>query len=101
MVNVTNTVNGKSARLIVAKTVDDAGVFMLLSEAAAGELGVTSRDTVGVRVEPVQLPGLTSVNPNQDLPFHPDPDINPAASLEIPTHRSFGPGSPLLQRACM
>lgn len=84
MVSVTNAQTGTTARLIVAKTVDDPGVFMLLSEAAASELGVSGRDTIGVRVEPVQLPGLTSVDPNKDLPYHPDPDVNPAASVGDP-----------------
>ncbi|MFW5643999.1 MAG: hypothetical protein ACOCYQ_08200, partial [Alkalispirochaeta sp.] len=93
MVSVTNAQTGKTARLIVAKTVDDPGVFMLLSEDAAGELGVTSEDTVDVRVEPVQLPGLTRVNPNQDLPFHPDPDVNPAASLGDPNASIIQPGT--------
>lgn len=92
MVSVTNMQSGRTARLIVAKTVDDPGVFMLLSEAAAQELGVTSADTIGVRVEPVQLPGLTSVDPNKDLPFHPDPDVNPAASLGDPNASIIQPG---------
>ncbi|MFW6228920.1 MAG: hypothetical protein ACOC2V_05615, partial [Alkalispirochaeta sp.] len=93
MVSVTNAQTGKTARLIVAKTVDDPGVFMLLSEDAAGELGVAGDDTVDVRVEPVQLPGLTTVNPNQDLPFHPDPDVNPAASLGDPNASIIQPGT--------
>jgi hypothetical protein len=96
MVSVTNTRNGKSARLIVVKTVDDPGIFLLLSESAAYELGVTSGSTVGVRVSPVQLPGLTSIDPNQDLPFHPDPDVNPAASLGDPNASIIRPTSPLV-----
>lgn len=94
MVSVTNMSSGKTARLIVAKTVDDPGVFMLLSEAAAVELGVTSENTIGVRVEPVQLPGLTSVDPNKDLPYHPDPDVNPAASLGDPNASIIQPQTP-------
>ncbi len=96
MVSVTNTENGSTVRLIVVKTVDDPGIFLLLSEAAAYELGVTSGSTVGVKVSPVQLPGLTSVNPNQDLPFHPDPDVNPAASLGDPNASIIRPAEPVL-----
>lgn len=84
MITVTNTQNGKSARLIVVRRIDDPGIFLLLSESAAYELDVTSGIATNVRVSPVNLPGLTSVDPNKDLPFHPDPDVNPAASVGDP-----------------
>jgi hypothetical protein len=84
LIDVTNPSTGRRARLIVVRETGDSGVFLLLSEAAASALGVSGDATTTVRATPVQLPGLTSVDPNQDLPFHPDPDVNPSASLGDP-----------------
>ncbi|MCG8478855.1 MAG: SPOR domain-containing protein [Spirochaetales bacterium] len=91
MIDVTNLRTGESARLIVAKDLTDSGVFLLLSEAAADELGIRSGSSAVVRARPVQLPGLTAVDPNQDLPFHPDPDVNPAATLGDPNESIITP----------
>lgn len=93
LVDVTNTATGRSARLIIANRLDDSGVFLLLSETAADELGVARGSSASVRAEPVQLPGLTAVEPNQDLPFHPDPDVNPAASLGDPNTPIINPAA--------
>ena len=93
MIDVTNVSTGETARLIVARELDDSGVFLLLSEAAASALGVATNASATVRATPVQLPGLTSVDPNQDLPFHPDPDVNPAASLGDPNRAIVMPRS--------
>ena len=84
MIDVTNLSSGESARLIVVRELNDPGVFLLLSETAASELGMSNSESATVRARPVQLPGLTAVDPNQDLPFHPDPDVNPAASMGDP-----------------
>ncbi len=91
MIDVTNLRTGDTARLIVAKDLTDPGVFLLLSEAAADELGIRSGSSAVVRARPVQLPGLTAVDPNQDLPFHPDPDVNPAATLGDPNESIITP----------
>lgn len=93
LIDVTNPATGRRARLIVVRETGDSGVFMLLSEAAASALGVTGNATATVRATPVQLPGLTSVDPNQDLPFHPDPDVNPSASLGDPNASIMTPRS--------
>lgn len=84
LIDVTNPDTGESARLIVARELDDNGVFLVLSEDAADALGMEPDESITMRAAPVQLPGLTSVDPNRDLPFHPDPDVNPAASLGDP-----------------
>lgn len=93
MVDVTNLETGRSARLIIANRLEDSGVFLLLSETAADELGVSRGGSASVRAEPVQLPGLTAVEPNQDLPFSPDPDVNPAASLGDPNTPIINPAA--------
>jgi hypothetical protein len=84
MVDVTNPETGDEARVVVVRRLDDPGVFMVFSEAAAQELALESGESSTVRATPVQLPGLTAVSPNEDLPFHPDPDVNPAASFGDP-----------------
>ncbi|TVR68937.1 MAG: hypothetical protein EA427_09300 [Spirochaetaceae bacterium] len=84
MVDVTNDATGDTARLIVVRRIEDPGVFMLLSEEAADQLRIRRGSSGSVSVQPVLMPGLTAIGPNQDLPFHPDPDINPAAILGDP-----------------
>lgn len=84
MVEITNPSTGAQSRVIITSTVSDPGVFILLSSEAAESIGLNTGQTITVRARPVSLPGLTAVDPNQDLPFHPDPDINPSASLGDP-----------------
>mgnify|MGYP006282402363 CR=1 FL=1 len=91
MVDVVNPATGEAVRVIVAREVDDPGVFLLVSESAAREIGLDPGESVTVRATPVQMPGLTAVDPNQDLPFHPDPDVNPAASLGDPNRSIVTP----------
>ncbi len=84
MVDVTNPETGERARVVVVRELDDPGLFMVVSEAAGEQLGLDPDDSTTVQGTPVQLPGLTAVSPNQDLPFHPDPDVNPAATFGDP-----------------
>ncbi len=91
MVDITSNASGRSGRVIIVRTLDDPGVFMLLSTTAADALAIEPGDTTTVRARPVSLPGLTAVDPNQDLPFHPDPDINPSASLGDPNRTVIDP----------
>ncbi len=91
MVDVTNTTTGRTVRVVVVSRVSDSGVFMVLSDDAAEALQVSSGRGAVVRAEPVRLPGMTSVGPNQDLPFHRDPDINPAAGMGDPNRPFTNP----------
>ncbi len=84
IVDVMNMDSGQSARLIVVRRVDAPGLFMLVSPEAAKNLGMSGTGTARLRVTPVMLPGLADLNPNRDLPYSPDPDINPVASLSDP-----------------
>lgn len=93
LVDITNPETGRSVRLIIANRINDSGVFLLLSETAADELGIARGASASVRAEPVQLPGLTAVEPSQDLPFSPDPDVNPAASLGDPNTAIINPAA--------
>jgi hypothetical protein len=84
MVDVTDDATGRSVRVIVVKRVEDPGVFLLLSEDAADALRMSSEGRASVTTRPVRMPGLTAINPSFDMPFHPDPDVNPAASAGDP-----------------
>ena len=84
VVDVTNLTTGRSARLVVVRRSSDPGILLVLSGAAAAELGVQTAQTAMIRARVVAVAGLTAVSPNEDLPFHPDPDINPAAALGDP-----------------
>ncbi len=83
-VDVTNPATGERARVVVVREMNDPGVFMVVSESVAQELSLEPGDSTTLRATPVQPQGLTAVSPNEDLPFHPDPDVNPAATFGDP-----------------
>ena len=85
VIEVTNPGTGETQRLIVAQRAENAGVLLVVSQAAAEALGVSRRATFRVQIEPVNMPSITSVSPSEDLPFHPDPDINPRAPVGDPS----------------
>lgn len=91
LVDVTHDASGDTVRVIVIRRIEDPGVFMLLSEEAASELRIRRGTRASVSAQPVQMPGLTAISPNWDLPFHPDPDINPGAILGDPNRDVFSP----------
>lgn len=89
MVDLTSTQSGRTVRVIVVGRVEEPGVFMVISDAVAEALAVPAGRGGIVMAEPVRMPGLTTVDPNMDLPFHPDPDVNPAATLGDPNRDIF------------
>ncbi|MFP4301809.1 MAG: SPOR domain-containing protein [Spirochaetaceae bacterium] len=93
VIEVTNPDTGRTQRLIVAQRAENAGVLLVVSQSAAEELGAPRNATFRVQVEPVEMPPLTSVSPSQDLPFHPDPDINPRAAVGDPNASILAPGA--------
>lgn len=95
VIEVTNPDTGRTQRLIVAQRAENTGVLLVVSQTAAEELGVSRSATFRVQVEPVEMPPLTSVSPSEDLPFHPDPDINPRAALGNPNAPLLSPGVPV------
>lgn len=84
IVDVLNLDTGESVRILVVKKLDVPGLFMLVSPDAAKSLGMNSSSTSRLRVTPVMMPGLADMNLNRDLPYSPDPDLNPAASVADP-----------------
>lgn len=79
LVQVTNPRTGRSVDVLVVKRVDDSGVFMLLSPEAAAAVGMSQNDVTRVQVS-LAAPGggLVQAYPDE-LPYHPDPDVNPQA----------------------
>lgn len=84
IVELTNASTGQTVEVIVVRRSENPGILMLLSQEAASALGVSPGSPVQVEARSVTQPNLTAVDPNEDLPFHPDPDINPAASVGDP-----------------
>jgi len=79
IVDVTNLSNGKSARIIISGGLADPSMFLVVSEQAADALAVAKNDAIRVRVAAVVIPGTDPTVKAQDLPYSPDPDVNPAA----------------------
>ncbi len=93
IVLVTNAETGTQTEVIVTRRLDEPGIFMLLSEGAGDELEIRGGKPVRVRARPSYGTGITAVPPNQDLPFSPDPDINPAAAAADPNAEALQPDS--------
>ena len=82
LITVENLSNGKKTTAIVSDRLHNPGLFLLLSQDAAGALGITQDETVRVRVTRAEDSGdLVAVAPG-DAPYNPDPDINPAAGVD-------------------
>ncbi len=79
IVDVTNLSNGKSVRIIISGGLADPSMFLVVSEQAADALSVAKNDAIRVRVAAVVIPGTDPTAKTQDLPYSPDPDVNPAA----------------------
>ncbi|MFW5844192.1 MAG: hypothetical protein ACOCW6_09715, partial [Spirochaetota bacterium] len=92
VVVVTNVATGAQAELIVTRRLEEPGIFMLLSEDAGNELEIRGDRPVRVRARPSYGNGITAVPPSQDLPYSPDPDINPAAGAGDPNSAALRPG---------
>ena len=80
IITVTNMESGQSTTVIIVDRLDDPGLFLLLSTDAASELGVARGEIVRVRAQ-LDQPITASNVFREDLPFNPDPDINPAAAV--------------------
>ena len=79
----------RTTRAIVLDKSTTPGMFMVLSPNAARELSVRAGQIVRVRALPVVMPGMTDSSPLADMPFHPDPDINPSAEFEDPNMQYY------------
>ena len=89
-VDVTNPSTGETLRVQVTSRVNESGVFLLLSQEAATQLGVGGRYPAIVQAEPSPAGASQATQPGSvtngtgDTPFSTDPDLNPAATLGDP-----------------
>ena len=81
---VENIASGESVRVRIIGRVSEPGVFLVLSRDAAQAIGLDSRILMQVRAAIVPDAAITDISPSDDVPFHLDPDINPAARLGDP-----------------
>ncbi len=79
LVTVTNPDTGKTVDVIVLERLEDNTVFLALSADAAEAIGITYGDLFYGHIS--EHNKLSGVNEN-DLPYNPDPDINPSAASE-------------------
>ena len=80
IVEVTNLETGETVDVIVAKRVDQPGIFLVLSTDAARELGVQQGESARVQARPTAA-AAGSFRPGAERALSPDPDVNPSATL--------------------
>lgn len=83
-VKIENLESGKSVVVQIVKRLNTENLLILLSPEAADELEVEPRSAARVRI--VEKAPEADDTPlfADDLPFHPDPEINPAAEVGDP-----------------
>ena len=79
-VTVKNLDNGMETKVIIVDRLENPNLFLLVSRDAARELGISSGEISRVRAS-ITHPGKSLATFPDDLPFNPDPDVNPAASI--------------------
>ncbi len=82
LVEVENVENNRKSTVIIVGRLEDSGLFILLSRDAAGELGITQEEIAQVKVSMVRQDNSRYSGIQEDLPYNPDPDINPAAGID-------------------
>jgi hypothetical protein len=80
VIEVTNLETGETVDVIVAKRVDQPGIFLVLSGDAARELGVPRGESARVQARPTAA-AAGVIRPGAERALSPDPDVNPAATL--------------------
>ncbi len=79
LVTVTNPDTGKSVDVTVLERLEDNTVFLALSADAADAIGISYGDISYGQIS--EQDKISQVN-EKDLPYNPDPDINPSAASE-------------------
>jgi len=79
-VTVKNLENGNETTVTIVSRLADPGIFLLISRDAGKTLGVSQGEIARVRASIAQRESAVTSLPD-DLPYNPDPDVNPAASV--------------------
>jgi hypothetical protein len=80
VIEVTNLETDTTTRLVVSKRVDEPGIFLVVSEDAARELGMERGEPARVAVRP-SAASAGAAEPGAERALSPDPDVNPSAAL--------------------
>jgi len=73
---VENVNNGKTTTVTVIQRIEQrSNMFLLLSEEAANELGMSYYDVISVKVKVIAVDYKDLIGLPDDLPYNPDPDI--------------------------
>jgi rare lipoprotein A (peptidoglycan hydrolase) len=79
---VQNAQTGQSVRVTVTQRIPGtASVFLLLSEEAGKQIGLTGSQVIRVRASVVSTLGTDLSDSLREEPYSPDPDLNPALSV--------------------
>ncbi len=79
---VENIQNGKQVKVTVLQRIQgESNIFLLLSEQAALEIGISSSEVIRVKASMLNSLGIDLSSIPDDLPYNPDPDIDPAAGI--------------------
>ncbi|GEM_PF-3355891 len=83
-IEVENIETGKSVTVTVIGRIEGvSNVFILLSREAGDKIGINGSAIAPVKVKISNEPGVVSGGLPDDLPYNPDPDINPAAGVPM------------------
>jgi rare lipoprotein A (peptidoglycan hydrolase) len=79
---VQNAQSGQSVRVTVTQRIPGtASVFLLLSEEAGKQIGLTGSQVIRVRASVVSTLGTDLSDSLREEPYSPDPDLNPSLSV--------------------
>jgi rare lipoprotein A (peptidoglycan hydrolase) len=82
LILVENIQNGKQVEVSILQRINGSGnVFLLLSDQAAAQIGLTADEVLPVRASIILSPASGVIGLPDDLPKNPDPDIDPTAGV--------------------
>ncbi len=82
-IRVENVQTGKSVQVTVVKRIEGAGnIFLLLSEQAGGQIGLSGSEVIRVRARVVSSIGASLEETLREQVYSSDPDLNPPLSVD-------------------
>jgi hypothetical protein len=83
-IEVRNLTSGKTVEVTVLQRIEETeSIFLLLSEEAAKQLGMSGAEVIRVGARLLPGYGITNAKTGEEQAFNPDPDINPSAELAL------------------
>ncbi len=82
-IQVNNAQTGKSVEVTIVRRIEGAGsIFLLLSEEAGEQIGLTGSEVIQVRATIVSPAAIDLSESLREQPYTADPDLNPAVSVD-------------------